>query len=304
MIKTYTTVAQEAEQELDTLLGHENRIYKPWQLEAHDIEPIRLITTVDEMLMLVYANAYVRPHFEVDDAKVVVPSFFCKLNGAIDGFVADVKAKAKLMPDQIALYQGFQKINRKPRTGMLNKKPKWFDDTRGILIEEALKADIDSIRMLKPTYQRQYLMAINRVLDIVKAGHYTGPNPGNRVILETLIYNCQPIVSMLHTYDYQYTIPKFVIVDDHKKRPNEFAALRLLFMHALSFDVFVLSESGFSSIENLLDPNVYSVYGLTQRDFIYSEVLSKRAKLYKLLKWLIAAGLVVIGGLYLAMLLI
>lgn len=304
MIKTYTTVAQEAEQELDSLLGHENRIYKPWQLEAHDIEPIRLITTVDEMLMLVYANAYVRPHFEVDDVKVVVPAFFCKLNGAIDGFVADVKAKAKLMPDQIALYQGFQKINRKPRTGMLNKKPKWFDDTKGILIEEALKADIESIRILKPSYQRQYLMAVNRVLEIVKAGHYLGPNPGNRIILETLIYNCQPIVSMLHTYDYQYTIPKFVVVDDHKKRPNEFAMIRLLFIHALSFDVFVLSDSGFSSIENLLDPNVYSVYGLTQRDFMYSEVLSRRAKIYTLLKWLLALGLVGIGILYLVFLLL
>lgn len=297
MIKTYTTVAQEAEQELDTILGHENRIYKPWQLEAHDIEPIRLITTVDEMLMLVYANAYVRPHFAVDDTKVVVPSFFCKLNGATEGFLADVKAKSKLMPDQIAMYQGFQKINRKPKTSFLNKKPKWFDDQRGILIEEALKADIESIRILKPAYQRQYLLAINRVLEIVRAGQYTGPNPGSRVILETLIYNCRPIVSMLHSYDYQYTIPKFVVQDDHKKRPNEFAAIRLLFMHALSFDVFILSDSGFSSIENLLNANVYSVYGLTQRDFIYSEVLSKRAKTYQLLKWLIAAGLVVLGAL-------
>lgn len=304
MIKTYTTVAQEAEQELDTLLGHENRIYKPWQLEAHDIEPVRLITTVDEMLMLTYANAYVRPHFEVDDSRVVVPSFFCKLNGAIEGFVADAKAKAKHLPEQIALYQGFQKINRKPKTGFLNKKPKWFDDERGILIEEAIKADIESIRILKPTYQRQYLMAINRVLEIVKAGQYHGPNPGNRVILETLIYNCKPIVSMLHTYDYQYTIPKFIVVDDHKKRPNEFAAIRLLFMHALSFDVYVLSDSGFSSIENLFAADTYSVYGLTQRDFIYSEVLSKRAKLYNIAKWLIALSLVLIGGAYLAMLLI
>ncbi len=290
MIKTYKTVAQEAEQELDTILGHESRIYKPWQLENHDLEPIRLLTTVDEMLMLTYASAYVRPHFEVSETTVVIPSFFCKLNGAVEGFVLDAKSKSKQMPSLIAYYQGFQKISRKPKTSYLNKKPKWFNDDTGINIKEALNANIDSIKMLKPAYQKQYLLAINRVLQMMKTGGYVGTHPGNRLILETLLYNCRPIVSMLHAYDYQYTVPKFIVHDDHKRRPNEFAAIRLLFMHALSFDVFVLSDGAYSSIENFYADSIYSIHQLTQRDFIYSEVLVKREKMMKSFKWLIAIG--------------
>jgi hypothetical protein len=293
MIKTYTTVAQEAERELDTLLGHENRIYKPWQLENHQLEPIRLIATTDEMLMLTFANAYVRPHFGADDSNVTIPSFFCKLNGATEGFLLDVKAKSKQSPEHFAVYNGFSKVSRKPKTSYLNKKPKWFDDQNGIDVEAALVSGIESIKFLKPNYQRQYLKAINRVLDVLRTDTSKIPNIGNRLVLETLLYNSKPIISMLHSFDFQYLVPKFVVIDDHKKRPNEFAAIRLLLMHSLSFDVFIVSDEGFSSIENFISDTLYSSHILTPKDFIYSEVLTKRSKLLSIAKWLLILSVLI-----------
>jgi hypothetical protein len=280
-MKTYSTTAYEAEKELDNLLGHENRIYKPWQLDNHLMEPVKIKATTDEMLLLTFANAYVRPSFEASETKVQVPNLFCKLNGAVHGFLLDMKAKAKQYPDLIAVYQGYQKMNRKPRTNFLSKKPSWFNDTLGINVDQALKDDIKGIKHLKPMYQRAYLHAINRVLNLVRTSAFTGEAPTSREVLETLLYNSRKITEMMHAFDYQYTVPKFTVIDNQKKSASPYAVVRLLMMNALGFDVFIVSEDGYSSLENYVSNEIVDVHHLTENEFKYSEVMSARAKSMK-----------------------
>ncbi|MCK8058629.1 MULTISPECIES: YceG family protein [unclassified Fusibacter] len=291
-MKTHTTTAHQAEQELNALLGHENRIYKPWQLENHVLEPVRLKATTDEMLMLTYANAYVRPHFEVDEKRVTVPNLVCKLNGAIHGFVLDMKVKEKQHPNLITIYYDFGKMNKKPKAGHLNKKPKWFDEMLGINVDQALQADLSGIKHLKPAYQRTYLEAINRVLKIVKSSAYKGEAPSNREVLETLLFNSRKIGDMFHAFDYQYMVPKFLVVDKQKKPASPYAAIRLIMMSVLGFDVFIASEDAYSSIENYVTEDVIDIHYLTEREFAYSEVLTIRKKRVKMLLWTALAAIV------------
>lgn len=291
-MKSYTTIAQSAERELGRALGHESQIYKPWQLENHKVEPIQIRGTIDEVLMLTHVHAYVRPNFSVDEKVVEIPNLFCKLNGDIEGFYLDAKAEMKKHPNTIVLYDGFAKMAVPPKRTPFRKRPKWFDEYLGIDVEAAIKEEVGDISLMRPAYQRNYLEAINRVLKRVKSAGYTAEKPTSREVLEVLLYNSKKIIKMYHCFDYQYTVPKFIVYDKSKKTISPYAIIRLLMMQCLGFDIFILSPQGYSSVENYLSESVVDSYHLTAKERIYSKVLSSRNKS---IKWLIGAVIAFLG---------
>ncbi len=290
----YKTAARCAEEQLADLLGKENRVYHDWQLENHLLTPIRIEGTVDDVLLLAKSKTYTRPQFSVTERAVTVPNLFVKLNGDIKGFYLDMKQLSAGHGDIVALYSSFKKMARPPRKKPLISKPSWFDDQAGIDIEATLALGIANLRLLRPVYQRNYLMAINRVLKRLKSVDYLAEKPTNRAVLETLLFNSNKIIRMFHQFDYQYLNPKFIVKEESSNSINQFAVLRLMMMDALGFDVFILSEKGYASVENYLSEGLCRRYFLTAKERQYSAVLRRRRRFGRyLLAALLAGGTIV-----------
>ncbi len=300
---SYQTPARRAEDELNQLIGRENRIYKPWQLEHHLLKPVLIEGTVDDVLLLAKCSAYLRPQFAVTDDSVSVPNLFVKLNGNIKGFYLDMKKLSATNTEIVTLYSSFKKMAKPPRKTPLTGKPSWFDRVKGIDIEAALAANIVNIKILRPAYQKNYLMAINRVLEHVKSNAYIAQKPTERDVLEVLLFNSNKIIRMYHKFDYQHINPKFVVVENKGYSISAYAVLRLMMMAELGFDVFVLSDHSYASIENYLSADLCKSYTVTEKELAYSDVLQKRAKIKRWSKNTVFGALSV-GGLYIILKLI
>ncbi len=295
---SYKTPAKRAEDELNQLIGRENRIYKPWRLENFLIEPVQIEGTVDDVLLIAKCSAYLRPQFNVVADTVTVPHLFVKLNGNVKGFYLDMKKLSKENPEIVTLYSSFKKMAKAPHETPLTGKPSWFDKEKGIDIEAALAANIINIKLLRPAYQKNYLMAINRVLAAVKSDAYIAEKPTERDILEVLLFNSNKIIRMYHNFDYQHINPKFVVFEDKGYSISAYAVLRLMMMAQLGFDVFISSDHSYASIENYLSSEICKPYVITEKELVYSDVLQKRANMIRWAKRT-TFGALSLGGLYL-----
>ncbi len=295
---SYKTPARRAEDELNQLIGRQNRIYKPWQLENFLIKPVQINGTVDDVLLLTKCSAYLRPQFNIEDNCVAIPNLFAKLNGNVKGFYLDMKKLSKDNPQIVTLYSTFKKMAKAPRKTPLSGRPSWFNKETGIDVEAALAANIANIKVLRPIYQKNYLMAINRVLAHVKSNNYIAQKPTERDVLEVLLFNSNKIIRMYHNFDYQHINPKFIVEEDKGYSISAYAVLRLLMMVELGFDVFILSESSYASIENYLSDELCKSYTITEKELVYSDVLQKRSKVKRWAKNATLSTLS-LGGLYL-----
>ncbi len=280
----YKTNAQRAEEELSGIIGADKHIYKPWQLEDYTLETVHLQGTIDDFMLLFDCANYTRPKFEVADDTVYAPNFFVKLNGAVEGFELDVKALSKRRGDIVANYSSFQKMATAPRHRPFKGRPEWFTEDDRIDVAAALKKPLGNIRHLRPAYQKNYLMAINRVLEIVNSDDFLPSKPTGRDVLETLLFNSNKIIRMYHNFDYQYLAPKFVVTDNNSFTISTYAVIRLLMMHALGFDVVIVSKDGYASIENYLSEAICDRHFVTEKERVYSKVLEGRRKFQRKIK--------------------
>lgn len=265
-MKTIDTQAYVAEQAVEKILSVENHVYRPWQLSKHEIEPMRLVCAKDEFAKYLEVDAFVRPGFEVKDNKVTISHLFCKVDGSCKSIISDIEKLKQNNEEKIVIHKSFNLINSKPITSFFAEKPYWFNDELGkIDVEEAMTQTLSSLGQLRPSYRKTYLEAINRVLTAVRNDELLVNMPTPRVILETLVYNSTLIVDMFHHFDYQYMVPKFVIIDSDNKPVNAYAALRLLLMNELSFDILICSEDSYSSLENIIEADNYELYIMDEK---------------------------------------
>ncbi len=296
----YKTKARRAEEALNQIIGPENRIYRAWQLEDYIVEPLRIEGTIDDVLLLANNKAYARPGFKTEDNRVTVPNLFVKFNGDVKGFYLDMKQLQSDRSDIVTIYDTFKRMAAKPRKTPLISKPSWYNPDGGIDVDAALAAGIGNLQVLRPGYQRNYLLALNRVLARVKSDAYLAERPTDRTVIETLLFNSNKIIRMFHKFDYQYVNPKFIVLEESGLSINAFAVLRLMMMDALGFDVFILSKEGYASIENYLSDDICKQYFLTAREQVYSLALQRRRKmLHRLAGFsalLLAAGVALMIG--------
>ncbi len=259
-MKIIDTKAHQAKQAMDKLLNAENNIYKPWQLHKHSLSPIRLVTTKEEFSVYLFLDAFVRPGFEVEDGVAQIPHLFCKLDGSVDDMIIELQKLKRANSEKVEILHGFNKMNKKPTTSFFETKPGWYDDETGIDIDAAFMDTINSLGHLRPKYRYNFLEAVNRVLEAVKSDALLINPPTPRVVLETLIYNSAIVVDMYHRFDYQFMVPKFIVIDSSQYGLNPYGALRLMLMNELGFDVVIVSKDSYSSIENVISPDEYELY--------------------------------------------
>ncbi len=259
-MKTKSTVANEAEKDIASIMGHETRTYKPWQLADHKLENVRLKTTVDEIKLIMDEPIRFREGFDVDETTVNVPNLVAKFQYNEEQLVRTFSARSKKQPGKYMLINGFNRLE-KFRREPVRVKDVVHVMSSGYLNEGLfLSSKLNQFKFMKVSYQKNFVAAVNKLLS--RAGEYFAPGfRMDRHALVAALLNVDPRwMDMYHHFDYQYDNPKALIYDNGTSEISSKAAVRIALLIVLGFDVFFVAPSGYASIENILNPDLYDVF--------------------------------------------
>ncbi len=246
-MKTHQTTAVSAEQELTEILGSEGRLYKDGILDEHEIVPVRLQTTYEEALLLLFENSIVRPGFKVEEGSVDYPCLFFKVNGAVDWLLQKAHAWRASHGKTTLLYSNFYLIGRAPQTSALQNAQQYGADV----------SKIDSLSFLSANKQKQLGTAYQQTLEWAKQ---SGITLSTDEICATCLYDSTMIIDALHNVVAQQSNAKCFINIVQKSKISQYAAVRILFMHALAFDVVITSKNNYATIESLIADELYDLH--------------------------------------------
>lgn len=244
-MKVMQTEAYKKEKIINNSKGKLKGLGVPWSLKDYKIEPLLLNCAFEEFLGFLNEPAMIRPGFEISEESVVVPSFFVKVNGF---FETEIENSNLLKLDE---YSGLLSPHYYKRNSV-----QFYSKENGLNIEGFLKSGYENLDFLHPSIRKEFLLAIERVLnnlsedfDLQEAEH-------------TLLFCSLNIAKMFHKFDFQDKVPKIVIVENEGRfrSLSKDTLLILLLARELSFDIIILSENGYSSIENKLEEKDYVLY--------------------------------------------
>ncbi len=246
-MKKHVTTAANADRELTDILGAEGRLYKDGVLDQHEIVPLRLETTYAEALLLLFEDSVVRPGFKVEDDAVDYPCLFFKVNGAADDLIKRLHDWRANNSKTTLVYGGFHMLDRKPSTAAL----KLARETAGGV------EDIELLSYLSPAKKRQLAKAYDNALAWAKQSKIDLSDEEMRA---TLLFDSKTIVDAFQQVNPIDTNAKCTVNDSQKRSISAYGALRILFMHALGFDVIIISKNSYASIENIIDETLFDVH--------------------------------------------
>ncbi len=249
-MKTHQTTAVSADKELTEILGAEGRLYKDGILDDHQIVPVRLQTTYEEALLLLFENSIVRPGFKVEADSIDYPCLFFKVNGAVDQLLQKAHAWRANHGKTTLMYSNFYLIGRAPQTSALQKARQTGADI----------TKIDSLTFLSANKQKQLSAAYQQTLAWAKQ---SGITLSNDEICATCLHDSAMIIDALHNVVAQQSNAKCFINIVQKSKISQYAAVRILFMHALAFDVVITSKNNYATIESVIADDLYDLHTVT-----------------------------------------
>ncbi len=248
-MRKFQTAAHSADDQLTELLGVEGRLYKEDILNDHQIVPIRLVTTYEEAMLLLFEKSIVRPGFKINDKSIDYPCLFFKVNGAVDDLVNKAHAWRAANTKTTLLYSNFHMIGRAPQPTALQSAEQTASDANNIA----------ALSYLSQFKKEQLNIAIQNTLEWAKDCKI---DLSETEIYATCLYQSDVILDAFHNVNPAASNAKCFINSTQKNEINYYAAVRLLFMHALGFDVVVISKNSYASIENIILDKYFDLHTL------------------------------------------
>ncbi len=252
-MKKHVTTAAVADRELTDILGAEGRLYKDGVLDQHEIVPIRLETTYPEALLLLFEDGVVRPGFKIEGDVVDYPCLFFKVNGAADDLVKRMHDWRTSHVKTSLVYGGFHMLDRAPNTAALKMARE-----AGGAVEE-----IEALSYLSPAKKKQLAKAYENALAWAEQLKI---DLSEEEMCAALLFDNKSIVDAFHHVNPSDSNAKCLVNDSQKRSVGAYGALRILFMHALGFDVIVISKNSYASIENVLDAEMFDVHSAVPKE--------------------------------------
>ncbi|MCK8058273.1 MULTISPECIES: YceG family protein [unclassified Fusibacter] len=243
-MKIHKTAAYDADRELTELLGVESRLYKIGMLDTQAQEVLRLATTVDELSLLLFEPYEYRPGFHADERQVTLPCFFTKVDGHTHQLMSTARKWKQDHNRTTLVYGGFHSLDQRPTTYSV-KTAKELDQSA---LKE--KQDLEPLAHLSEVKKDRVVQSAFKVMQWLDGElklSYKKPE-----LLAALLLDNRHILDAYHHTELTQTVPKCIVEDNQKKVPSVIALARMLMMHALGFDVLVVSKHHYSSIENYL----------------------------------------------------
>ncbi len=245
------TTAHSAESELTELLGVEGRLYKEGILNDHKIVPIRLETTYDEAMLLLFEKSVVRPGFQITEQTVDYPCLFFKVDGNVDDLVKKAHSWRAENVKTTLLYSNFHMIGRAPQPSAIQSAQNQVEDANQIV----------SLGFLSQSKKAQLNDAFQNTVKWVKDSNIDLSETDMRAIC---LYDSKMVIDAFQQVKPENSNAKCFINSAQKNEVNNYAAVRLLFMHALGFDVVIISKNSYASIENKINDKFFDLHTQTE----------------------------------------
>ncbi len=246
-MRKFQTTAHSAESELTELLGVEGRLYKDGILNDHKIVPIRLETTYDEAMLLLFEKSIVRPGFNIAEQTIDYPCLFFKVDGAVDELVKKAHAWRAENVKTTLLYSNFHMIGRAPQPSALQNLAQQGADVN----------QIESLSFLSQSKKEQLNDACQNTIAWAKESNIDLSETDIRAIC---LYDSKMVIDAFHQAKPEASNAKCFINSAQKNEVNNYAAIRLLLMHALGFDVVIISKNNYASIENKINCEFFDLH--------------------------------------------
>ncbi len=244
------TVAYHAAQEIQQMIYSEDTgLFKPWQFEEYQTQPVTLRTTYDELKILWSEEARIRPEFKVVNGTVYVPNLFAKVSGThedISLYWQDYKLLTGAPNTHVITQVPFTKINYSKRDLYASA---FLFNSDGLLNKEKL--------MQSNFYQLAYLrnslqdFIINKIQELIKINPFIGATDKELPlkILMTVLTMDEKILRLMETFDYPKTVPKLVIYDSTKEVFSTEDAIMIAFLNIVGLDVAIFTPTNYKNIE-------------------------------------------------------
>ncbi|WP_242846676.1 YceG family protein [Clostridium sp. K25] len=267
LITRHETVAFKASSEIEKVLYTTNDgLFKPWQFENYNINPLTLKTTYDELKLLWNEECRIRPGFNIENNTVYVPNLFAKVSGVHEDiniywnelkefkstkntlFIHDIP----YIKDSYSRYDLYS-LDYCFKDGLVNK-------------QNLLNHRLYKFSYLKTSLQNAIIDKINLLL---KLPIFNTPiNTDFRLkILITILNLNNSILELIQKFDYPFEIPKILIYHNNNNLPSTEDSIILAFLNLMCFDIVIFTPTGYNDIECNISKHYYDTYKLEKVKF-------------------------------------
>lgn len=291
----YKTKANIAEGKIMELLDANKNIYRPWGLVNRMLVNRTLDCASSEVKLIYINNANVRPGFEVNSDAVFLPNLFVKFSG-YDENIKNFSKSSEIRSQNSLAYVNF--------SGFCDSGPERIDVSNFINKDSSLNKEqlIQSEYFPYSYLRREYqILIVNKIDYLIRNKDDMFKGPASKISSEEILTYSMSLDSELmmlfNEFDFALKPPSVIIENNNKTKVTTRQASSLLLLNLIGFDIIIVSGQGYSDIENVLPPDIYSLF--------YGERISRRKKLNPLTKKvliyssaLIATAGIVLGGIF------
>ncbi len=259
-----STVAYNAERELDTILYNNTGMYRDKQFKT--CQTITLKTTYEEIAILWKEEAKYRTGFEVEENRVTVPNIFAKVSGVKDSDTnAYLRNIQDLVTEQTIVIQGFPYIKKEEYNEFYSNSNKFMTRDK-INIEKIKELKEYKYAFLNRNTQNLILSKIQELIDL-KLLEQNDLSISSKIAATLLNIN-KEILKLIQQFDFTKQIPKIIIMDTDENIASLQDCILLLFLNLIGFDIVIFTPTGYQNIEKYIDSNLFEEYQIG--DYIYN----------------------------------
>lgn len=262
------TVTYEAKEEIDSFLyGEDVGIFRTRQFESGLTKPITLRTTHDEMKILWYEDAKIRPEFQVKNEIVYVPNIFVKVSGTYPQIEDYWKELFEMRDTANTVFK--DKVDFTPirysRQEMYSTS--FVFDENGLIEKEKLfKHSSYKLSYLNQTVQD---FIISKTNELIKSDMFIQEMTTDlRIkILMTVITMDKEFLRLIESFDFTGKVPKIVVYDNKPANFTESDIILLCYFNLIGADILIYTPTNYNNIEAWINGNYFDIHQLPSVQF-------------------------------------
>ncbi|QCR32439.1 YceG family protein [Lysinibacillus sp. SGAir0095] len=262
------TVTFEAKEEIEGFLyGEDVGIFKTRQFESGSTKPITLRTTHDELKILWYEDAKVRPEFQVKNEIVSVPNLFVKVSGTYPQIEEYWKELFELKSTANTVFK--EKVDFTPVTYSRQEmySTSFIFDANGLIEKEKLfKHPLYKFSYLNQTVQD---FMVGKMNELIKSDMFLQEmtNDLRIKILMTIITMDKEFLRLVESFDFTGKVPKIVVYDHKPDNFTESDIILLCYFNLVGADILIYTPTNYNNIEAWINQNYFDIHQLPSVQF-------------------------------------
>jgi hypothetical protein len=269
-----STVAYQAERELDELIYKDSGLYRDRQFSKANI--INLQTMYEEIKILWDQELKYRPSFSTADGVVNIPVLYAKISGVKDGNKDEYWQTIKeLFSKDTLLITRAPFIKSDDNNPMKSYARDFYRD--GKLLRKEIKRHPDyPYAIIREDVQEFMLDKLEAMLSQKRIAG-TGENGTEYAVIAQVLNLPKSIVRLIQQFDFTKKNPKLIYINAGENAISLEDTILTAYLNMIGFDVLFFVPTGYQSVERFLAQNLMEDHQIGE--YMYDMTVPDLAKL-------------------------